>query len=273
MADRSFSDPITYDAVIVSDLGFDLDFDPRGRWPSEVAFLRAQFARGTLVCSVCTGALMLAEAGLLTGTEATSHWGAAPILTVHYPDIRLRPERVLVAAGPEGRVVTSGGYASWAQLALWLVARFAAAEEAMRTARPFLLDDLSAGQAPFMVMPTTRHHGDGAIAAAQAWAAEHYAHPDAIDRMQAAAGLAKRTFGRRFRTATGMTPIAYLQALRIEEAKELLERSDLAVEVIAAEVGYADPPTFRRLFRRLVGLQPSEYRRRFKTLRQRVMAT
>ena len=122
------------------------------------------------------------------------------------------------------------------------------------------------GQLPFAALSTGRQHEDAVIAASQRWIAENYASDNPVAAMAAMARLPERSFHRRFRQATGLSPIAYVQALRIEEAKQLLETTEMNVDDLAAEVGYAEPASFRRLFRRQVGVSPSVYRRRFQPL-------
>jgi transcriptional regulator GlxA family with amidase domain len=163
-------------------------------------------------------------------------------------------------------VVTSGGSASWSDLALYLIARFRGREEAIRTAKVFLLGDRSDGQLPFSAMMRPHGHGDAVMEDCQAWIAQHYSVASPVTAMIARAALAPRTFKRRFRTATGYTPIEYVQTLRIEEAKHLLETSDLPTDAIAASVGYRDPASFRRLFKRLTGVSPARYRQRFNRI-------
>lgn len=123
------------DVVVVGDLSFAAAADPRGRWPAASRWVREQFDSGATVCSVCTGSVLLADAGLLDGEEATTHWGAAPLFRTFYPAVKLRPERILVPAGPEHRIITGGGASSWEDLALYLIARFCSEAEAVRTAK------------------------------------------------------------------------------------------------------------------------------------------
>jgi transcriptional regulator GlxA family with amidase domain len=251
------------DVVVVADIAFDAGFDPRGRWPAETAWLRARHAAGTTVCSICTGALVLAEAGLLDGRPATTHWLAAPTMREFYPQVRLEPARILVPAGPDARIVTSGGASSWEDLALYLVARLCGRPEAVRIARLFLFGDRSEGQLVYAGARPARRHEDAPVAAAQAWAAENYHRPNPVAGMAAVAGLPERTFKRRFLAATGYTPLDYVQTLRVEEAKQLLETTRLPTDAVAAEIGYEEPAFFRRLFKRRTGVTPGRYRRRF----------
>lgn len=262
----SFAEARRADIVIVADLAINRDEDTRGRWPEAVTWLRQQHAQGALVCSVCTGSLLLAEGGLLDGVEATCHWAATDQIRKRYPAVQLRPERVLVSSGSEHRIVTSGGSASWTDLALYLVARFCGEDEARRTAKLFLFGDRSSGQAPFAARVRPAQHEDAAVAAAQVWIAENYAAANPVAGMTAASGLSARTFKRRFQAATGYSPLEYTQSLRIEEAKQMLEATDDPIDHIAAEAGYVEPASFRRLFKRSTGISPLQYRQRFRQM-------
>ncbi|MEQ8291546.1 MAG: helix-turn-helix domain-containing protein [Roseovarius sp.] len=254
------------DIVIVTDLGLPADFDPRGQWAEEAGWLRRMHAGGAVVCSICSGSLFLAEAGLLDGIEATTHWAVAPLFRDYYPSVKLRPERILCPAGPEHRIVTAGGASTWSELGFYLVARFAGETEARRMAKVFVLGDKSDGQLPFAAMARPRQHEDAAIERAQIWIADNYAVESPVTRMSEVAGLPERTFSRRFRKATGYSPVEYVQALRLEEAKQMLETTAIAVDSVAEAVGYADPVYFRRIFKRDVGTTPTRYRQMFATM-------
>lgn len=265
-ADVEFGNSPDFDVIIIPDLSFNVGFDPRGRWPQASEWLRGQFHRGTVTCSVCTGSILLADAGLLDDLPATTHWAARRIFTKHYPSVRLTPERILVPTGPEHRVITSGGSASWSDLVLYLIARFCGREQAVRTAKVFVLGDRSDGQLPFSAMMRPRRHGDGVIDDCQAWIAERYATASPVSAMIARSGLADRTFKRRFRTVTGYTPLEYVQTLRVEEAKHLLETTPMPTDEVGAAVGYRDPSSFRKVFKRLTGISPARYRQRFGSI-------
>jgi transcriptional regulator GlxA family with amidase domain len=265
-ADRAFSDAGRSDIVIIADLALDALIDPRGQWPEATRWLREQYKRGATLCSVCTGAVMLAEAGLLDGQEVASHWSAEKLFSTRYPDVKLRTERVISLAGSDLRLVTSGGSASWSDLLLYLVARFNGQVEARHIAKIFLFGDRSEGQLPFAAMTRPSDHEDAVVADCQVWIAKNYELPNPVNRMVERSGLAQRTFKRRFTSATGYTPIDYVQKLRIEEAKQHLEVGDDPIDAIALKVGYEDPNSFRRLFRRSTGISPNKYRQRFQTV-------
>ena len=254
------------DIVIIADLAFTAEFDPRGRWPVETAWLRERYEAGAVICSVCTGTLALAEAGLLDGEMATTHWAASDLIAAHYPSVQLAPQRILTASGDGDRILTAGGTSAWADLALYLVARFSSGTEAVRAAKIFLLGDHSEGQLPFAGSRRARNHDDAIVAEAQAWIVDNYHLSNPVAVMTTRSGLAPRTFLRRFTTATGYTPTDYVQTLRIEEAKQLLETGSLSVEAIGFEVGYEDPNFFRRLFKRMTGITPARYRQRFSKI-------
>jgi transcriptional regulator GlxA family with amidase domain len=260
---RTFDDMPDPDIVCVPEvLVAPSAFDP-ALYADALGWLRRCHARGSIVAGVCSGTMLMAAAGLLDDQDATSHWGYCDELALRYPRVRMSPARVLVTAGEGQRLVTAGGGSSWNDLALYLVARLAGIEEAVRLAKLYLIDWHKDGQLPFAALARTRQVDDPAIAKAQLWIAEHYAAPAPVAGMQAAAGLAERTFNRRFQRATGMGPLEYTHTLRLEEAKQLLETAAMPVEAVAQAVGYEDPGFFARLFRRKVGLTPGQYRRRF----------
>jgi transcriptional regulator GlxA family with amidase domain len=256
------------DVVCVPELAVPPTSPLGGRFARELAWLRARYAGGATLASACSGAVLLAEAGLLDGHDATTHWAYCDMLRQSYPKVRVHPERALVLSGEAQRLVMAGGGTSWHDLALYLIARFAGIDAAMQVARINLIDWHEVGQQPFARLARTRQVSDAAVARCQAWIAEHYRKPSPVTAMVRLSGLAERSLKRRFRAATGLSPLEYVHTLRLEAAKELLETDDRPAEAIALEVGYEDAAFFRRLFRRHVHLTPSQYRRRFGALRR-----
>jgi len=254
------------DVVVIPDLQTMPDADLSGRYRVEAEWLRAQYSAGATLATACTGALVLAEAGILDGQDATTHWAYCEAMGSKYPSVRLHPNRALVVSG-EGQLVMAGGGTSWHDLALFLIARFVGAEEAMRVARLHLLDWHHVGQQPFAALTRTRQVSDAVIAQCQSWIAEHYADDTPVTAMVSLSGLPERTFARRFTQAMGMAPLEYVHALRLEECKRLLETTGLPLDEIASRIGYEDATFLGRLFRRKVGLTPAHYRKRFRALR------
>lgn len=256
------------DVVCVPDL-FVIPSDPvAGRFPAEVAWLQKCHAAGVTIATACSGTLLLAEGGLLDGYDATTHWAYCDIMSKRYPKVRVHKQRSLVVSGQEQRLLMAGGGNSWIDLSLFIIARKLGIEVAMQVARLHLIDWHEVGQQPYARLAATAQTEDAVIARCQVWIADNYATPGPVNAMAALSGLPERSFIRRFKQATGMTPLEYVHTLRLEEAKQMLERNSLPVEAIATEVGYEDAGFFSRLFRRQVGLTPAQYRRRFGGLRR-----
>jgi len=236
----------------------------QGRYPELVRWLADMHGQGAMLCSACSGALLLAETGLLDGKDATMHWAYAPTFRRNFPKVRLRLEEVLVTAGRGDRFVMSGASTSWHDLVLYLVARQVGPAAAQAIAKFFALQWHSAGQAPYVVFDPPTDHGDAAIRDAQRWVATHFSVGSPVEEMVRRSGLAGRSFKRRFTAATGISPIAYVQRLRVEDAKRRLERTVAPADEIGWAVGYEDPAFFRRLFKRVTGISPGAYRRMFR---------
>ncbi len=251
------------DVVIMCDIYSPINVAPRGRYPTEVAWLRRMHAAGATVASVCTGSLLLAEAGLVDGRRCAGHWAYADLFALAYPKVRFDTAAVLVLDGERDGVITAGGVTAWHDLALHLITRLCGPEHAVRTAKVHLLAGHEDGQGPYAVMAKWNQDGDAAINQCQTWIGEHYAGANPVSGMAERSGLTQRTFARRFRSATGYRPIDYVHAIRIDEAKRLLETSDEAIDEVGYRVGYEDPTFFRRLFKRRTGLTPAAYRRKF----------
>lgn len=256
------------DIVILPELWLRPDDSVAGRHPALMDWLRRTYRQGTTLYSACSGSVLLAESGLLDGREATSHWGYAELFRRSYPEVRFRPEPNLVFADGAGRIVTAGGTTSWHDLAIHIVSRHCSPGEALRIAKAYLLKWHGEGQLPYASLVRRLPHADSAVRRCEDWLARHFREPNAVTRAVAALGMPERTLKRRFRAATGSTLIAYVQNLRVEEAKRLLETGTMPTDDICAGVGYEDPAFFRRLFKRSTGLTMAEYRRMFRPVGQ-----
>lgn len=223
-------------------------------------WMAASHAEGTTLCSVCAGAFVLGETGLLEGRPATTHWAFADALAERFPAIRVETDRMVI---DDGDIITAGGILAWTDLGLTLVERLLGATVMLATARFLLVDPPGRLQRPYGAFVPRLDHGDAAILKVQHWLQATGAKEHAIPALAERAGLEERTFLRRFRKATGLRPTEYAQQIRIAKAREALELSKRPVAQIAWEVGYGDAAAFRKLFQRITGLSPADYRHRF----------
>ena len=219
-----------------------------------------QHAEGALICSICAGAFALAETGLLNGRQATTHWALAKEFTDTFPKVQLEASRLII---DDGDVITAGGLMAWMDLGLKLVARFMGPAVMLETARFFLIDPGEREQSYYNLFSPNLAHGDARVLKVQHWLQANYQGTVTVPQMAAIAGQEERTFLRRFHSATGLNPSEYLQRLRIAKARERLELTTASIESIAMDVGYLDVSAFRRLFQKIVGLSPRDYRKRF----------
>ena len=211
---------------------------------------------GIEVATSCSGAFLLAQAGLLAGRRATTSWWLAPLLARMHPDIELTMDELIVR---DGGVTTAGAAMAQMDLMLSLVARLAGASLAARCSRYLLMDERRS-QSRYMALSYLAA-ADDQVARAEAWARGRLDQDLKVADLAAAAGLAPRTFARRVEQAAGLSPIRFLQRMRIEAATDLIETTRLSVEEIARRVGYADPSALRRIMQREGGRQPSHVRR------------
>lgn len=262
--DCSVAENPTASIVILPELWLGPDEHLEGRYPDLMKWIRRNYEEGATLYSACSGALMLAATGLLDGCEATSHWGYQDLFEQRYPKVRFRPEPNLAFADTAGRIVTAGGTTSWHDLAIHIISRHCGPGEALRIAQVYLLKWHDEGQLPYATLVRRTPHADSVVRECEDWLAENFRDGDAIQQIVNRARIPERTLKRRFRSATGSTLIEYLQNLRVEAAKRLLEASRMPVDEISVESGYEDPSFFRRLFKRRTGLTPSQYRRMFQ---------
>lgn len=262
---RSIDDVGRTDVVIIPSMEMTESGDwVPGRYPGIVRWIKTMYERGATVCSACSGGMLMAETGLLDGHEATVHWASETPFRARHPNVVLRMDEALVISGDEDRIVCSGAATAWHDLALYLIARFMGPASAQAVGRFQLLEWHPDGQAAFKVFNPPIDHGDAAILAAQRWITQNAQVANPIEQMAHHAGLSPRTLGRRFRQATGHSPVGYVQRVRVEMAKRSLETTREPIEEISWAVGYEDPASFRRLFKRITGLTPGEYRHRFR---------
>jgi transcriptional regulator GlxA family with amidase domain len=247
------------DIVIVPTSGLELD----GKLVENSAllpWLRMHYAAGGYLAGVCMGAAYLAEAGLLNGKRATTHWAVAADLQKRYPAVDWQPDHVVTE---DSRLLCSGGLTAAADVSLYLVEKLCGHEIAVQTAKALLLSMPRTHQSGYAVLPLSPPHGDDRIRAVEAFIQARYADGINNEMLSEVACMSERTFLRRFKAATGRVPAAYLQAVRIEAAKAMLEIEVAPVQTVSTQVGYEDVSFFRTLFKRATGMTPAEYRAHF----------
>ena len=263
-AKRSIEQIDSADVVIIPSVLVERGEWQKGRYPAIVKWLVKIHAAGAQLCSTCSGVLLLAETGLLDGKDATVHWMYGPTFRRNFPNVRLRLERALVAAGKNQEFLMSGASTSWHDLILYLIAQHAGPTAAQAVAKFFAFQWHADGQSPYVVFEPATDHGDAVIYKVQSWLARHFSVANPIEQAARISGIPERSFKRRFKSATGHAPIDYVQRLRVEEAKRWLERTQAPVDEIGWKVGYEDPAFFRRLFKRITGVTAGAYRRKFR---------
>lgn len=247
------------DLVVVPGLDDDLatSFEHNLGW---VPWIRRWHAEGARVASSCTGAFLVAQAGALAGRPATTHWMFADELQRRYPSIEVRADRMIIDTGD---VITSGGATAFLNLALYLVERFGGHERANLAAKVLLIDGHRPSQLPYVAALPARAHDDPVVHEVQAHIDAHLNEPLRITKLASQFGVSPRTLTRRFITATGEGPQAYVLQVRVQHAKRLLETTGRPIDQIRGAVGYQDPAAFRRVFRLATGLTLNEYRRAY----------
>jgi len=248
----------TADTVIVPALA-DVDEPP----PAElVDAVRTAYEAGARIASLCTGAFVLGEAGLLDGRRATTHWGHAAALSARYPQAVVDPD---VLYTDNGNVLTAAGKAAAVDLCLHLIHLDHGATVANTVARRLVVPPHRAGgQAQFVATPV-QVSGDHSLAHLLAWAQERLDQPLTVTDLARRANTSPRHLGRQFRAVTGQTPLQWLLTQRVRRAQQLLEATDDGIESVAVATGMGTATTLRRQFKRLVGVPPDSYRRSFRT--------
>lgn len=223
-------------------------------------WMSARHAEGVTLCSVCAGAFVLAETGLIDGRRATTHWAFAEALAHRFPKVELAAHHMVI---DDGDIITAGGILAWTDLGLTLVAKLVGPGVMLSTARFLLIEPPRREQSAFGAFVPKFEHGDDEILRVQHHLHAHASEPQSIPDMAARAGLTTRTFLRRFSRATGLRPTEYLQQIRVMKARDALELTNRPVDAIAWSVGYSDLAAFRKVFQKTTGTSPRSYREKF----------
>ncbi|SMF04414.1 GlxA family transcriptional regulator [Desulfovibrio gilichinskyi] len=224
-------------------------------------------SEGTIIATVCAGSFLLAETGFLDGKIATTHWKLTREFENCYPKVDLHSEQMLIDGG---NYICAGGAMAWQDLALHIVARFMNKEIASKCAKTLVMDSTRNVQTPYFMFDQHLKSGTGFtdrnIEIVQKWMQQNYYRHVELLELAEIAEIGVRSFLRRFKRTTGHTPVQYLQQLRIESARHLLEVSNMNIEEITERVGYENGSSFRRLFKKKTGLTPLEYRKKFSRI-------
>jgi transcriptional regulator GlxA family with amidase domain len=259
---HSIDDVTRTDIVIVPTSGLALD-EKLLENSALLPWLRKHYEAGAYIAGVCMGAAYLAEAGLLDGKRATTHWAVGRDLQERYPKVDWCTDLIVTE---DNRLLCSGGVSAAADASLYLVEKLCGHEVAIQTAKALLLSMPRMHQSGYAVLPLSPAHNDDRIRTVETYLQDRFHKSHTNECLADVAGMSERTFLRRFKAATGRVPAAYLQAVRVETAKAMLERDGTPIQGVASAVGYDDVSFFRMLFKRQTGMTPAEYRGRFASL-------
>lgn len=230
-------------------------------------WITQQYKHGAEVASICSGAFLLAATGLLDGRNCSIHWNKTAAFRRMFPAVQVTADTIIT---DEHGIYTNGGAYSFLNLIIYLVEKLFDRDTAVLCAKIFQVDIERVSQAPFAIFQPQGDHGDELIAEAQRYIAQHLEDRISFEALASSLAISRRNFDRRFVKATGNTPIEYQQRIKVEVAKKALEHGRKTIYEIMADVGYADDKAFREVFKRMTGLSPLDYRRRYYRERQAV---
>ncbi len=219
-----------------------------------------QYDKGAHIASMCLGAFVLASTGLLDGKRATTHWMGSAYFKQLFPKIKVEDDKIIV---DEGRICSSGGAFAFTSLMIYLTEKFCGRDMAMAASKVFMIQVHDSSQHSFSIFNLQRNHEDYDIGCVQDHIEKNYDELLTINGLAEKFNMSARTFIRKFTAITGNTPLEYIQRVRVEAAKRLLEKGKLTVEQVCMQVGYGDFGFFRNIFKRLTGLTPQEYKRKY----------
>ncbi|SHL16031.1 Transcriptional regulator GlxA family, contains an amidase domain and an AraC-type DNA-binding HTH domain [Chitinophaga jiangningensis] len=225
-----------------------------------IQWLSTQYQKGAEIASICTGAFLLAAAGILEGRSCSTHWAAADEFRKRFPNIHVQSDKLITE---ENGIYTNGGAYSFLNLILYLVEKYFDRQVAIYCSKVFQIEMDRHSQSAFMIFNGQKEHGDDMVRAAQSYIEEKMGEKISFEQLSAKFAVGRRNFDRRFIKATGNTPLEYFQRLKIETAKRAFETTRKTINEVMYEVGYADIKAFREVFRRITGMSPLEYRNRY----------
>ena len=215
---------------------------------------------GAAIANMCSGAFLLAATGLLDGKTCATHWNAAPVFRQLFPNIHVQIDKLITV---ERGIYTNGGGYSFLNMLLFLVEKYFDRQTAILCSKIFQIDIERTSQSPFHIFQTQKNHGDELIGKAQTYIEENLGEKISFEELASKLAISRRNFDRRFIKATGNTPVEYLQRVKVEMAKSILEKGRKSIFEVMDEVGYSDDKAFREVFKKITGLSPLDYRTKY----------
>ena len=258
-AETSYADIEYADVIVVPTIGARIQ-DVLSQNPELIHLLKIADQNRWMIAGNCTGNFFLAEAGIINHRVATTHWGFKDLFEQRYPNILLNVDQLITR---DEHIYCAGGGLAWFDVGLHLIERFYGFEIAIQTAKSFVIDYRRDSQLSYSLMRIAKPYQDELVQKVQKWLELHFHEQFSIEDLAQQFNVTLRTLIRHFNSALNLPPNRYLQSIRIEAAQKRLEETEHSIDVIMQAVGYQDPSSFRRLFRKKTGLTPLEYRRRF----------
>jgi transcriptional regulator GlxA family with amidase domain len=257
---KTINNRTQYDLVIVPAMNFEYVDKVLKDEKKMIDWVLNQYNQGSEVASICMGTFLLAATGILNGKRATTHWMGVPLFKKLYQDVNLEDDKVII---DEGRIYSCGAAFSFTSLMIYLIEKFCGHDTALIASKVFMIQVHDSGQNSFAIFDLQRSHNDKDIRHIQDYIEKHYCDELYVKKLAAKFNISNRTLIRRFTEATGNTPLEYIQRVRVEAAKRLLEKGKEGIEQVCIKTGYEDFNFFRKVFRRHTGLTPMEYRRKY----------
>ncbi len=226
-----------------------------------IDWVEKQYKAGAEVASICTGAFLLASTGLLNGRSCSTHWAAAEAFGRMFPRVNLITEKIIT---DENGIYTSGGAFSFLNFLLYLVEKYYDRETAIYCSKIFEIDFDRSSQSPFLVFRGQKKHNDEGVKKAQSYLENNFKEKISIEKLASDLAIGRRNFDRRFKKATGNSPMEYLKRIKMEAAKKSFESTRKTVKEVMFDVGYSDFKAFRTTFQKVTGLSPVNYRNKYK---------
>ena len=225
-----------------------------------INWMSAQHKDGADIASICTGAFMLASAGLLDGKNCSTHWAAAENFKAMFPKVNLQPDKLIT---DENGIYTNGGAYSFLNLMIYLVEKYYDRQTAIFCSKVFQIEMDRKNQSAFIIFTGQKLHGDETVKKAQTYIENNLHEKISVEQLSSKFSVGRRNFDRRFIKATGNTPVEYAQRVKMESAKKTFETSRKTINEVMYAVGYSDVKAFREVFRKITGMSPVAYKKKY----------